>query len=128
MMPASGSVTYAAAPSATMMPVSGSIMYAAAPTVTTMPASASYVMPSAGSVTYAAPNVTYAAEPVGTMSYGAPAMTYAAPASYGAPMGGSSYGPMGGQQPVYNISPERFQLIMAGQPLTNEEIMAMTGA
>merc|ERR1712083_348168 len=33
---------------------------------------------------------------------------------------------MGGQ-PVYTISPERFQMILAGQPLTNEEIMAMTG-
>merc|ERR1712151_369662 len=34
---------------------------------------------------------------------------------------------MGGGQPVYTISPERFQLIMQGQPLTNEEIAAMTG-
>merc|ERR1712050_281925 len=45
-------------------------------------------------------------------------MTYAAPATYGAPMGG---------QPVYTISPERFQRIMAGEPLTNEEIAQMTG-
>merc|ERR1712039_312865 len=30
-------------------------------------------------------------------------------------------------QPVYNISPERFQLIMQGQPLTPEEIAALTG-
>merc|ERR1712039_951716 len=30
-------------------------------------------------------------------------------------------------QPVYTISPERFQLILQGQPLTNEEIAAMTG-
>merc|ERR1712203_763238 len=28
---------------------------------------------------------------------------------------------------VYTISPERFQLILQGQPLTNEEIMALTG-
>merc|ERR1719401_3278674 len=41
-------------------------------------------------------------------------MTYAAPA------------PVGGQ-PVYTISPERFQRIMAGEPLTNEEIAQMTG-
>merc|ERR1712039_823311 len=34
---------------------------------------------------------------------------------------------MGGGQPVYTISPERFQLIMQGQPLTPEEIAAMTG-
>merc|ERR1712228_793103 len=47
-------------------------------------------------------------------------MTYAAPQVYTAP-------PMGGQ-PVYTISPERFQLIMQGQPLTSEEIAAMTGA
>merc|ERR1712087_971840 len=45
-------------------------------------------------------------------------MTYAAPAAYSAPIGG---------QPVYTISPERFQLILQGQPLTNEEIAAMTG-
>merc|ERR1711972_399340 len=65
-----------------------------------------------GSVTYAAPaeQVTYAA-PMQTM-------TYAAPATYSAPMGG---------QPVYTISPERFQRIMAGEPLTNEEIAQMTG-
>merc|ERR1712083_958078 len=44
--------------------------------------------------------------------------TYAAPAAYSAPIGG---------QPVYTISPERFQLILQGQPLTNEEIAAMTG-
>merc|ERR1711920_645974 len=45
-------------------------------------------------------------------------MTYAAPATYAAPMSG---------QPTYTISPERFQLILQGQPLTNEEIAAMTG-
>merc|ERR1712039_433935 len=44
-------------------------------------------------------------------------MTYAAPATYSQPMGG---------QPVYTISPERFQRIMAGEPLTNEEIAQMT--
>merc|ERR1711920_665451 len=70
-----------------------------------------------GSVVYSAP-----AEPVGqpiqTMTYAAPQMTYAAPQVYSAPATG---------QPVYTISPERFQLILAGQPLTNEEIMAMTG-
>merc|ERR1712203_1082954 len=52
--------------------------------------------------TYAAPTMTYAAAP----------QVYSAPAT---------------NQPVYTISPERFQLILAGQPLTNEEIMAMTG-
>merc|ERR1712039_887441 len=46
------------------------------------------------------------------------AVTYAAPQTYSAPVGG---------QPVYTISPERFQLILQGQPLTNEEIAAMTG-
>merc|ERR1711972_1008118 len=55
---------------------------------------------------------------MGTMTYGAPTMTYAAPQVYSAPAA---------NQPVYTISPERFQLILAGQPLTNEEIMAMTG-
>merc|ERR1712083_502831 len=49
----------------------------------------------------------------------APAMTYAAPQTYSAPATG---------QPVFTISPERFQLILQGQPLTNEEIMALTGA
>merc|ERR1712060_642550 len=34
---------------------------------------------------------------------------------------------MGGGQPVYTISPERFQRIMAGEPLTNEEVAQMTG-
>merc|ERR1712150_260703 len=34
---------------------------------------------------------------------------------------------MGGGQPVYDISPERFQRIMAGEPLTNEEIAQMIG-
>merc|ERR1712039_660833 len=96
-----------------------------------------YAAPAAGSVVYAAPqagSVTYApAEPVGmpvgSVTYAAPAeqvtyaapmqtMTYAAPATYAAPMGG---------QPVYTISPERFQRIMAGEPLTNEEIAQMTG-
>merc|ERR1712066_974306 len=36
--------------------------------------------------------------------------------------------PPTGGQPTYTISPERFQLILQGQPLTNEEIDAMTGA
>merc|ERR1712083_824359 len=46
-------------------------------------------------------------------------MTYAAaPQVYAAPVS---------NQPAYTISPERFQLILAGQPLTNEEIIAMTG-
>merc|ERR1740121_3537283 len=98
--PQAGSVTYAA-------PQAGSVTYAAAPSATMMP----------GSVVYGAP-----AEPVGqpisTMTYGAPTMTYAAPQVYAAPAS---------NQPVYTISPERFQLILAGQPLTNEEIMAMTG-
>merc|ERR1712137_553117 len=93
------------------------VTYAAAPSVT-------YAAPAAGSVVYAAPqagSVTYAAaEPTQTMTYAAPTqtMTYAAPATYAAPMGG---------QPVYTISPERFQRIMAGEPLTNEEIAQMTG-
>merc|ERR1712039_261313 len=69
--------------------------------------SVTYMQPAAGSLTYAA------AEPVG-----APMMTYGAPATYAAPVSG---------QPVYTISPERFQLILQGQPLTNEEIAAMTG-
>merc|ERR1719446_829417 len=63
--------------------------------------------------------MTYGA-PVNTLTYGAPAMTYAAPTmTYGAPM------PVAGQ--TYTISPERFQLILQGQPLTTEEINAMTG-
>merc|ERR1740121_3303904 len=98
--PQAGSVTYAA-------PQAGSVTYAAAPSATMMP----------GSYAYGAP-----AEPVGqpisTMTYGAPTMTYAAPQMYAAPAS---------NQPVYTISPERFQLILAGQSLTNEEIMAMTG-
>merc|ERR1712087_852273 len=57
-----------------------------------------------------AKQVTYAA-PMQTMTYGAPA-------GYSAPVGG---------QPVYSISPERFQRIMAGEPLTNEEIAELTG-
>merc|ERR1712087_73378 len=69
----------------------------------------------AGSVTYAAPQMVG-----GSVTYAAPVATYAAaPQVYTAP-------PMGGQ-PVYTISPERFQLIMQGQPLTPEEIAAMTG-
>merc|ERR1712083_1035167 len=86
--------------------------------------SVTYAAPAAGSVVYAAPqagSVTYAAaEPTGSVTYAAPmqTMTYAAPATYSAPMGG---------QPVYTISPERFQRIMAGEPLTNEEIAEMTG-
>merc|ERR1719221_1721908 len=74
----------------------------------------------APAVTYAAPAVTYAAAPAEQVTYAAPmqTMTYAAPATYSAPVGG---------QPVYTISPERFQRIMAGEPLTNEEIAQMTG-
>merc|ERR1712032_764074 len=53
----------------------------------------------------AAPVATYAA-PVSTMAYGAPVV----------------------EQPVYTVSPERFQRIMAGEPLTNEEIAELTGA
>merc|ERR1719476_293718 len=45
-------------------------------------------------------------------------MTYAAPQVYAAP---------DANQPAYTISPERFQMILAGQPLTNEEIARMTG-
>merc|ERR1711920_59161 len=58
--------------------------------------------------------------PAEQVTYAAPmqTMTYAAPATYSAPAGG---------QPVYTISPERFQRIMAGEPLTNEEIAQMTG-
>merc|ERR1712066_250491 len=74
--------------------------------------SVTYMQPAAGSVTYAA------AEPAGSVTYGAPAVTYAAPATYSAPIAG---------QPTYTISPERFQLILQGQPLTAEEIAAMTG-
>jgi len=115
------------APTVTYAAVAPAVTYAAAPSVT-------YAAPAAGSVVYAAPqagSVTYAAaEPMGSVTYAAPAeqmtyaapmqtMTYAAPAaSYAAPMGG---------QPVYTISPERFQRIMAGEPLTNEEIAQMTG-
>merc|ERR1712061_647877 len=57
-------------------------------------------------------------QPVSTMTYAAPAVTYAAPQTYAAPIPG---------QPTYTISPERFQLILQGQPLTAEEIAAMTG-
>merc|ERR1712083_463575 len=67
---------------------------------------------------------------MGEMTYAAPAMTYASPAevTYAAPqMYEYAAAPAGGQ-PTYTISPERFQLIMQGQPLTNEEIAAMTGA
>jgi len=104
-------------------------------------------------MTYAAPQVQYVEQPqytyaapaeaVSTMTYGAPQMTYAQPIStmtyaaepVGQPMSTMTYGapvtyaaaPMG-NQPVYTISPERFQLIMQGQPLTPEEIAAMTGA
>jgi len=109
------------------------VTYAAAPQVTYAAPSMTYAAPAAGSVVYAAPqagSVTYAAaEPTGSVTYAAPAeqftyaapmqtMTYGAPATYGAPVGG---------QPVYTISPERFQRIMAGEPLTNEEIAQMTG-
>merc|ERR1719203_495843 len=95
------------------MPAAGSVTYAA-PATTMMQGAGSVVyaaapsatmMPAGGSVTYGAP--------MQTMTYGAPAMTYEAPMS---------------GQPVYTISPERFQRIMAGEPLTNEEIAAMTGA
>merc|ERR1740121_150803 len=98
--PQAGSVTYAA-------PQAGSVTYAAAPSATMMP----------GSYVYGAP-AEPAGQPISTMAYGAPTMTYAAPQMYAAPAS---------NQPVYTISPERFQLILAGQPLTNEEIMAMTG-
>merc|ERR1712113_1117493 len=70
-----------------------------------------------GAVVYEALPVVYAAElvgqPVGTVLYGSP-ISYAS-----APMV---------NQPVYNISPERFQLIMQGQPLTQDEIAALTGS
>merc|ERR1711972_1195290 len=46
-------------------------------------------------------------------------MTYAAPSATMMTTPG---------QAVYSISPERFQLILQGQPLTNEEIASMTGA
>merc|ERR1719203_1330080 len=113
-------MTYAA-PQVTTM-TGGSMAYAA-PQVTTMTAGimaymtqpSATMMPAAGSVTYAASPTATMIQP---MTYGAPTMTYAAPSTYAAPVSG---------QPVYTISPERFQLIMAGQPLTNEEIMAMTG-
>merc|ERR1712060_220809 len=39
-----------------------------------------------------------------------------------------AYGAPVVEQPVDTISPERFQRIMAGQPLTNEEIAELTGA
>jgi len=82
-----------------------------------------YVTYGASQMTYAAPTMTYAqpvsattyaaAQPIQTVAYGAP-MTYAA-----APVG---------EQSVYTISPERFQLILQGQPLTPEEISTMAGA
>merc|ERR1719277_1428808 len=105
---AAPTVTYAAAPSVTY--AAPAVTYAAAPAA----GSVVYAAPQAGSVTYAA------AEPTGSVTYAAPmqTMTYAAPATYSAPVGG---------QPVYTISPERFQRIMAGEPLTNEEIAQMTG-
>lgn len=112
--------TYATAP--VMRPAS-SVTYAAPPAAYTTVRSAT-VMPAAGSVTYAAaPSATFApgsvSMPAGSVTYGAPAMTYAAPATYSAPAPA---------QTLYTITPERFKLIMAGQPLTQEEIMAMTGS
>merc|ERR1712048_225008 len=118
-----------ASPGLTMVP--GQLQ--AAPVATYAAPAVTYAAPAAGSVVYAAPqagSVTYAAaEPTGSVTYAAPqeqityaapmqTMTYAAPATYAAPVGG---------QPVYTISPERFQRIMAGEPLTNEEIAEMTG-
>merc|ERR1711870_78777 len=100
------------------------VTYAGAPVATYASPAVTYAAPAAGSVVYAAPqagSVTYAAaEPTGSVTYAAPmqTMTYAAPPTYSAPVGG---------QPVYTISPERFQRIMAGEPLTNEEIAQMTG-
>merc|ERR1712050_647738 len=76
----------------------------------------------APAMTYGGPVTTYSAapvEPVGAVTYAAPTATYGAPMTYAAPTQPG--------QPVYSISPERFQMIMAGQPLTQEEIMAMTG-
>jgi len=105
---AAPAVNYVAAPSATIMPAAGSVTYAAAPSATMMP----------GSVVYGAP-VEPVGQPIQTMTYAAPTMTYAA-----APQ---VYYEQAANQPVYTISPERFQLILAGQPLTNEEIIAMTG-
>lgn len=122
-----------ASPGLTMVP---NQLTVAAPTatytnVTTAPTSSVvYAAPPTGSVTYAAaPAVTYGAgsvtyapaEPTGSVTYAAApiqTMTYASPATYTTPIGG---------QPTYHISPERFQLIMQGQPLTNEEIAQLTG-
>merc|ERR1712217_65962 len=111
-------------PAQTVTYAAPAVTYAAAPVATYASPAVTYAAPAAGSVVYAAPqagSVTYAAaEPTGSVTYAAPmqTMTYAAPATYSAPVGG---------QPVYTISPERFQRIMAGEPLTNEEIAQMTG-
>merc|ERR1712217_480723 len=111
-------------PAQTVTYAAPAVTYAAAPVATYASPAVTYAAPSAGSVVYAAPqagSVTYAAaEPTGSVTYAAPmqTMTYAAPATYSEPVGG---------QPVYTISPERFQRIMAGEPLTNEEIAQMTG-
>merc|ERR1712014_563514 len=91
-------------PSSTILPAAGSVVYAQTPSATMMPAAGSVTYAAAPVTTYAAPVATYAA-PVSTMAYGAPVV----------------------EQPVYTISPERFQRIMAGEPLTNEEIAEMTG-
>merc|ERR1712228_1164079 len=96
----------------------------AAPAATmTYAAPAATMTYGAPAITYGAPVTTYSAapvEPVGAVTYAAPTATYGAPMSYSAPAQPG--------QAVYSISPERFQMIMAGQPLTQEEIMAMTGA
>merc|ERR1719356_1533845 len=76
----------------------------------------------APAITYGAPVTTYSAapvEPVGAVTYAAPTATYGTPMSHSAPAQPG--------QAVYSITPERFQMIMAGQPLTQEEIIAMTG-
>merc|ERR1712232_1369471 len=77
-----------------------------------MGSAVSYTVPTSTSIAYGAPtSMTYAA-PTTTTTYAAPAATMMTTPG----------------QAVYTISPERFQLIMQGQPLTNEEIAAMTGA
>merc|ERR1712039_678209 len=72
-------------------------------------------MGAVNTVVYEATQLTYAAEPTGQPVGSVVTM-------HAVPMANSPI-----YQPVYNISPERFQLIMQGQPLTQEEISALTG-
>merc|ERR1712039_651326 len=126
--PVATSGVFAAAPVGSQVVVAPGSQIIQGQSATMMPATqvvmgGSQIIQGGSQIIQPAAVTTYAAAPIATASGviaagGSSFIQAPTVQTYSAPMCG---------QPVYDISPERFQRIMAGEPLTNEEIAQMIG-